>query len=332
MQFLIVRLGALGDVVHAIPVAAALRRAFPGARIHWLVDARHRELVDLVTVVDRVIVVPSSTPRGWMQALRATREVRYDVAFDLQGLLKSAILARASGARRVAGFALEHLREKAARPFYTSVEAAEGGHAILKNLRLLRTIGIDDLQLDFPLAQVDSPALDALRRTIGESRFALLNPGAAWPNKRWPAERFGALAAQIRERCGLTPVVLWGPRDETLAAAVTAASNGTALLAPPTRVRDIVALSRAAELFVAGDTGPLHIAMAVGTPTVSLFGPTDPNRNGPWAPRDVVVSRASQCGCHIDRRCRQASWCLADIGVSEVSAAVQRLATERLRA
>ena len=119
-------------------------------------------------------------------------------------------------------------------------------------------------------------------------------------------------------------MILWGPGEEELAQAVVAASRRAAVIAPPTGVRDIVALSRAADLFVAGDTGPLHIAFAVGTPTVGLFGPTNPVRNGPFSVNDVVVSRADVCGCHIDRRCRQANWCLEDIAVAEVAAAVQR--------
>ncbi len=324
MNILVVRLSALGDVVHAIPAAAALRRAFPLAQIDWLVDARHRAIVDLVTGIDRVVVVRQSTVGGWTRVLRELRAARYDVALDFQGLTKSAVLARGSGATRVAGFSLRDLREKIARPFYTSAADAEGGHAILKNLRLLRAVGVEDSRIEFPLADVDSPALASLRQSIGNTRFAVINPGAAWPNKRWRAERYGALAASIRDHSGLTPIVLWGPGEENLARAVVASSSGAAELAPPTCVRDIVALSRAADLFVAGDTGPLHIAMAVGTPTVSLFGPTNPARNGPWSPADVVVSRADRCGCHIDRRCRQADWCLDDIRVDDVSAAVQR--------
>jgi lipopolysaccharide heptosyltransferase I len=324
MNILIVRLSALGDVVHAIPAAAALRRAFPDAHIDWLVEARHRDILDLVTVLDRRVIVRHSTLGGWTRVLRELRTAHYDVALDFQGLTKSAVLARGSGATRVLGFSFRDLREKSARPFYTGAAEAEGGHAIEKNLRLLRTLGIEDDRIEFPLAPVDSAAFATLRATIGEAPFALINPGAAWPNKRWPAERYGGLAASVREQQGLVPVVLWGPGEEGLAQAVVAASRGTAVLAPPTGVRDIVAFSRAADLFVAGDTGPLHIAFAVGTPTVGLFGPTNPVRNGPFSSNDVVVSRADICGCHIDRRCRQSNWCLEDIAVAEVAAAVQR--------
>ena len=324
MNILIVRLGALGDVVHAIPAAAALRRAFPSARIDWLVEAKHRAIVDLVQVLDRVVAIERASVQGWSRAVAQLRLVRYDLAIDLQGLMKSAVLARASGASRVVGFSIWHLREKTARPFYSDVREAEGGHVIAKNLRLLEAVGVQDPAIEFPLADVPSAALDALRASIGGAPFALINPGAAWPNKRWPPERFGELAAFLREARGLTPVVLWGPGEEDLAQAVVAASSGAAVLAPPTSVSDIVAIARAAALAVSGDTGPLHLATAVGTPTVSVFGPTDPARNGPFASDDVAVSRYDACGCRYDRRCHQSAWCLEGVTVAEVCAAVQQ--------
>jgi len=328
VNILIVRLGALGDVVHAIPAAAALRGAFPAARIDWLVERKHRDIVDLVTVVDRVVPLEGPKVSAWSAVIGDLRRVSYDIAVDFQGLLKSAVLARASGAARVVGFSIWHLREKTARPFYTTTHhrphgGVEGEHVIRKNLALLRAIGVDTEEVAFPLAPVESPALAALRAHL-TGPFALINAGAAWPNKRWPAERFGEVAAFLRDARGLTPVVLWGPGEETLARAVIDASSGSAVMAPATRVADLVALSRAASLVVSGDTGPLHIATAVGTPTVSIFGPTNPVRNGPWDPQDITISRFDQCGCHYDRRCHRSTWCLADVATLEVNAAVQR--------
>lgn len=326
MNIVVVRLGALGDVVHTVPAVAALRRAFPAAEIDWLVDAKHRAIVDLVTVVDRVIPLDAPTLAAWSAVVRTMRSTSYDLAIDFQGLLKSAVLARASGAARVVGFSLWHLREKTARPFYSDVRDAEGGHIVYKNLRLLAAVGVPGAErgpVEFPLADVASPALNAVRERLSCGRFALVNPGAAWPNKRWPPERFGELAAFLQSACGITPVVLWGPGEEALAKSVVDASAGSAFVAPPTTIADLVALSRAASLVVSGDTGPLHIATAVGTPTVSIFGPTDPDRNGPIAP-DSAVSRYETCGCHYDRRCHQSAWCLLDVGAAEVCAAIQR--------
>jgi heptosyltransferase-1 len=325
MNILIVRLGALGDVVHAIPAAAALRRAFPAARIDWLVEAKHRAIVDLVTAVDRTIALERPTFGGWNDVVGQLRRTSYDLAIDLQGLLKSAVLARASGAARVIGFSIWHLREKTARPFYSHVRDAEGGHVIAKNLRLLEAAGVTDTTIRFPLADAPSAALERLRETTGPgARLALINPGAAWPNKRWPPDRFGEIAAFVRDECGLVPVVLWGPGEEVLARAVIARSGDRAVMAPATSVTDLVALARASALVVSGDTGPLHIATAVGTPVVALFGPTDPQRNGPFAAGDITVSRYDICGCKYDRRCHHARWCLADVGGAEVNAAIQR--------
>ncbi|MEX2661573.1 MAG: glycosyltransferase family 9 protein [Vicinamibacterales bacterium] len=325
---LIVRLGALGDIIHAIPAAAALRAAYPNARIDWLVDAKHAEILELVTVVDRLLVLEKPTLRAWIHATRMLRAGRYDVALDFQGLMKSAVLARASGARRVLGFSIWHLREKSARPFYSeSVDVAAGPagdrHVMHKNLRLLEGLGITGAAIEFPLARVASPARDLITAQAAGKPYALLNPGAAWPNKRWDAQRFGELASFLRDVRGLVPFVLWGPAEAPLAQAVVDASGGAAVLAPPTRLADLVEISRGASLMVSGDTGPLHIAAAVGTPIVSIFGPTDPSRNGPWLEADIAVSRYGACGCHYDRECHQREWCLGTVPVSEVTAAVQ---------
>lgn len=329
MKLLIVRLGALGDIVHAVPAVAALRAAYPDARIDWLVDAKHRPFLDLVPVIDRIVLVERASLSGWVDVTRRLRQTRYDIALDFQGLLKSAVLARASGARRVLGFSIWHLREKTARPFYSESVEAEGGHVIQKNLRLLEALGIQTDRVEFPLADVPSRAADDVVAAAAGAGIALINPGAAWPNKRWEALRFGEVAAFLRDVRGLAPFVLWGPGEETLAQAVVAASSGAARQAPPTEIADLVALCRRASLMISGDTGPLHIAAAVGTPIVSLFGPTDAERNGPWSPHDGVISRFDACECHYERRCRGTQWCLASIEVAEVTAAVQHRLAER---
>jgi lipopolysaccharide heptosyltransferase I len=324
MNFLIVRLGALGDIVHAVPAVAALRKAHPDARIDWVVDARHAAFAELVLPVDRIIRLEKATVSAWVDLVRQLRPYRYDVALDFQGLMKSAVLARASGAARIVGFSIWHLREKGARPFYSDVDSGEPvPHVIGKNLSLLSTVGVSSSEIVFPLAETASPALEAVQRETGGGSFALINPGAAWPNKRWPAARFGEVASFVRDVRGLLPIVLWGPAEEALARDVVAASGNVARLAPATTMADLLELSRHASLMVSGDTGPLHIAGAAGTPLVAIFGPTDPARNGPWSKDDIVVSRYGSCGCHYQRQCRQTAWCLDDVSVAEVTAAIQ---------
>jgi ADP-heptose:LPS heptosyltransferase len=183
---------------------------------------------------------------------------------------------------------------------------------------------VESTTIEFPLRAVPSTVLNDVRKEFGEAPFALLNPGAAWPNKQWPPERFGAVAAFLRDVRGLPSLVLWGPGEAPLAHAVLEASDGAATVAPPTSLVDLLALSRAASLMVSGDTGPLHIAAAAGTPIVAIFGPTDPLRNGPVSPDDISVSRYPTCGCHYRRRCRQPAWCLDDVAAAEVIAAIQQ--------
>lgn len=328
-RILLVRLGALGDIIHAIPVAAALRRAFPSVRIDWLVSAKHRDILDLVPVIDRRLVFQD---RSTLAAIRELRGARYDVALDLQGLLKSAVLARASGAARVVGFASTYLRERLARPFYTDTfdpgcgdiyDRREMRHVVQINLGLLEPLGLTVVRPEFPIDRVDS----AVARQIGErtgGRYAVLNPGAAWPNKRWPPSRFGAVAVALRDRHGLASVVTWGPDEQPIAQETVAASHGAATLTPPTSIPDLVAIARGATLMISGDTGPTHIATAVGTPIVGIYGPTRPSRNGPWSPADAVVSRDAICQCRHLRRCKLNTMCLMDIHVEEVLTAVER--------
>ena len=336
MRILLVRLGALGDVVHAIPVAAALRRAFPESAIHWLVGATHRHILELVPSVDRRIVVRDrANPAAGQSARAAIRELRrtrYDVAFDLQGLVKSALFARTSGATRVIGFVSRYLREPVARFLYTEVHDPGGEglfdrqdtrHVVSVNLSLLQTLGIEACRVEFPIERVASDAANRVRAEAG-GRYAVLNPGAAWPNKRWPPERLAALASRLVERHGLRSVVVWGPGERALAQAVVAQANGAAILSPETSIRDLVAIADRAAVMVSGDTGPLHVAAAIGAPVVGIYGPTRPERNGPWPPEDVVVSRSAICQCHHLRRCRLETMCLSQIGVDEVLTAVEK--------
>jgi heptosyltransferase-1 len=326
MKFLIVRLGSLGDVVHAIPAVASLRRARPDATIDWLVDPRYVELVNLVVGVDRAI--PLDPRAGALQLLgtvRKLRAARYDAVIDLQGLIKSATLARAAGARRRIGLPKGHLREPLAVRFYTETpDPGRDPHVIRKGLALVRVVGATDDRITFPLTVPLTPAAQAVSAQAGADGYAIVNPGAAWPNKRWPADRFGALAAAMRDRIGVASIVLWGPSEESIAASVVAASRGAATMAPRTTITDIASIARGARLIVSGDTGPLHIAAAVGAPAIGLFGPTLAARNGPWDEDDITISRYDTCLCHYERRCRRATPCIDDISLDEVLAAVER--------
>jgi heptosyltransferase I len=351
MRILIVRLSALGDIVHALPVLAAIRKAAPDAKIDWLVEENYASILSLVSGLERRVIVRArksfTTPDavsfggalGFLRAVAFMRRQRYDAALDLQGLIKSAVWASMSGARRVIGFDRAQLREPMARMFYSeTVEPTDplanepaGQHVIEKNLSILRALQISPGPAEMPMQpHAGSDTLRAIESAGGPRRYIVLNPGAAWPNKRWPPDRFGALASALRDRTGLASLITWGPSERDLADAIVRASSGAATAAPATSVSDLGVLMRDAALVVSGDTGPLHIAAAMGTPLVGLYGPTWPERNGPWDPNDVVISRADVCVCHHKRECLRGAPCINEITLQEVvTASEKRLAAGR---
>jgi heptosyltransferase-1 len=330
MRALIVRLSSIGDVVHTLPALAALRQH--GWEAGWVVEPASRVLVEGNPAVAQAIVIPAANAfRGGeaMAAVRALRRRRYDVALDFQGLWKSAAWARLAGPRRVFGFAGRWRREpRSSMLIGQQVELPPGrDHVIDKNLALLGPLGIEATGLrEFPLpspanavARVDV----GLNELVGGDEFAILNPAGGWESKLWPPERFGEVAKGLRRR-GLRSIVTWGPREEALAERVAASSDGAAVSSFPTSLLDFAELARRTRLVIAADTGPLHLACAVGAPVVALFGPTDPARNGPFAAADEVVRRTPPCAPCYRRGCTRHLGIMAEIPAAEVLAAAER--------
>lgn len=333
MKALVVRLSAIGDVVHTLPAVAALRRE--GWRVGWAVEPLSRVLLERNPAVDQILGVPSSRRFRFedaRSAVVALRRARYDVALDFQGLWKSAAWARLSGARRVLGYGRPWRREPASALLVRERARlpADAVHVIDKNLALLRGLGIDAVgSREFPLPDTAAQAARVERelKAAGLTDFMVLNPGGGWASKLWPAERFGALAARLRDQ-GLPSVVTWGPGEEALADRVVTSSGGVAMRSFPTTLLEYVEIARRARLVVAADTGTLHLACAIETPVVGLFGPTDPVRNGPFAPADRTVRRVPPCApCH-RRVCPTHHGVMDGIPVDEVLAAIDA----RLRA
>ncbi len=311
-NILIVRLGAMGDVVHSLPVAAALRQAYPGAHIGWAIEERwaellaarselnapsassspERPLVDAVHVVNMKSWLASPfSSAGWRQRKKmksAMREQEYGVAIDVQGALKSVWVARASQAKTLAGFATP--REPLAKAFYKQKFEMRGTHVVEQGVNLVQDLsGRTDLRTEFRLPC--DPDAEAWRETELRKRgiggYVVVTPGAGWGAKRWPAERYGEMARQLGE-WGLQSIVNSGPGEEHLAQTVMESSGGAAQ-ALTCSIGQLIALARKARLFVGGDTGPVHLAAAMGVNVVAIYGPTNPARNGPYGSKSIVL-------------------------------------------
>ncbi|MGI6420199.1 MAG: glycosyltransferase family 9 protein [Thermoguttaceae bacterium] len=308
-RILIVRLTAIGDVIHGLPVLNALRDRFPQAELAWIVEGGAARLLEGHAALDRLIAVP----RRWLKSFRAVRRARRElrdfapqVAIDLQGLTKSALAAWLSGAKRRIGFGCEKGRE-ASRLLNTELVRSTSAHIIDCNLELLRPLGIEQPQVRFDLAESESDrrACSSVLAALGLSGqpFALINVGAGWPSKLWRMDRYGEVARHLRQNRQVPSVVVWaGPEERAAAAEVVASSGGAALMAPDTSLRDLAALCRRASLFVGSDTGPLHLAAAVGTACVGLYGPMPAERNGPYGPQHIAIQKATFEGTSRQRR------------------------------
>lgn len=342
-RILIVKLGSIGDIVHTLPAAAALRKRFPHARIDWMVEARARAILEGCPVIDAQLVIDtmrwrrhwraSETPREIRRFLQRLRQTRYNLAIDFQGLFKSAVAARLSGAGQRIGFSRDHLREPGARFFYTHTVTppSSAQHVIAKNNALLQPLGItvDDWVFPIAVTREDQSYIEDQLRSNGCDHFVIINPGGGWVNKLWPAERYGALARRLYEQWGLRSVITAGPGESGLVEAIRQGAPGKATVFFPTTIRQLAPLARKAKLFIGGDSGPLHIAAAAGTPILGIFGPTLPERNGPFRPSDVVVRRELPClGC-FKRLCPLGTTECMNIPVTDILASLADLTAGR---
>lgn len=350
-RILVVRLSAMGDVIHTLPAVCALRQAFPQAHIGWLIEERWAELLCAPACPRRgprgperplVDELHTVSLRAWGKSLLSpatlqrvvtvwndVRSAHYEIAIDLQGAIRSAILARWSGAGFVYGSA--EPRESPASLWYTRKSIGYGRHVVDQNLSMARKVIQDwsggktndprTLHVGFPH---DYAAEQNVRARLAELRFgdfAMVNPGAGWGAKRWPAERYGEVASKLAA-LGLKSIVNYGPGEEPLARAVENASHGEARAMNCT-VTELIALTRQARVFIGGDTGPLHLAASLRIPVVGIYGPTDPTRNGPYGTRSIVLRNIESVTSH--QRFSKTEQGLLEIGSDSVFAAAQQL-------
>jgi heptosyltransferase-1 len=295
LRVLVMRLSAMGDILHALPAVAALREAHPHWHIGWAVEPQWKPLLaaegatvrgPAMPLVDRIHVVPArqwarspliaKTLREVRYARRELRAEKYDVCVDLQGSVRSAVIAKWARARRLIGE--DAPRERAARHFFNERIPTRGVHVIEQAIEVMNTVAGDALPTHLPSLPVD-PAAERKAQAIA-TPFVLLNSGAGWGAKRWPPERYAAVASRLRD-AGYVILVNAGPGEESLANEVCTHSGGAATVLRSS-IAELIAVTRRAALVIGGDTGPLHLASALGRPMVGIFGPTDPARNGPF--------------------------------------------------
>jgi heptosyltransferase-1 len=343
MRILIVKLGSIGDIVHTLPALAAIRRSLPEAEISWVVERRSSEILRDNPLLDRLIEVDTKalrrglmsgeTLRAPRQQLRLLRASAFDLAIDFQGLLKSSLAARLSRAKRVYGFARDALREPASRFLvHQTVSIPPGLHVIRKNLLLVKSalkisVPDDPADFEFPIAISPLHEGEAAAAVSGwNGRYVILNPGGGWPTKLWSPDKFGALADQLWNRYGLHSLVTYGPGEAGVAEQVLSSSKSGKARAARLTLKGFVALARGAMVYIGGDTGPTHLAIAARTPVVGLFGPTEWWRNGSPNRDDICVERLDidcRADCH-RRACSK--WICMDIDVERVLHAI----TDRL--
>jgi heptosyltransferase-1 len=301
-RFVVLRLSSLGDIVHTMPAVAALRETFPSAEIVWLTHPRWKTLVESSGLASELWPIETRAFVSLRNAIQSLRKSVWDAAIDYQGLWKSAALPLFGGVRRRIGFTSHTIREFGVPILYTDSVRAATTHIADQNGELSQRAGARTLAAKFTLNVLagDEEAVCSQMRGEAIDRYVVLSPGGGWRAKCWPAERFGALCQRIRKSLDLRCVVNFGPGEEGLAAAVRDTSGDGEPYLYNGELGPLMAMLSGARCIVGGDTGPLHLAIALGTPAVALFGPTDPARNGPYHVADSAVmpggSRATQGG------------------------------------
>lgn len=333
-RILIVKLSSLGDIVHCLPSVAQLRAAFPSAEIDWLVERKNKIAIELGGLDVRVVPIdtyhwrnsPSiGSAKEIAEFVWALRTDGYDCAIDFQGLIKSAFFAYLSGAPLRIGWERDFLKESVSQFFYTEVVKPKRVHIIDQQMELLKPLGIDpDWFAEVPLKAPDKARRSVAEKLKGLSGYVLINPGGNWPTKCWHASRYGELAGRLMKD-GLPVAVTWGPGEEGMIRDLVRVA-GEGIRQIPTTLEELVALCESAKLFVGGDTGPMHFAAAVGTPIVSIFGPTSSDRNGPFRREDIVVERRLACRpCYEREKCPLEHWeCIEQISVDQVYEACRK--------
>jgi heptosyltransferase-1 len=333
-NILIVKLSAIGDVIHALPVAHALKQHFPLARITWVVEKSAYDLLCNNPDIDEIIIFDKPKFKSISGLIkyapdfsRMLKVHQFNLALDLQGLFKSAAITALSGAKQRLGYC--NMRELSQWISAPVCGKNSDGHIVERYLDVARAVGCEVSEVLFPLnitAEEAARASSAVKQAglpTGQS-YAILAPGTNWPSKCWPAGHFAQLANELNQ-AGIIPVIIGGPGDAPLAAQIIAKAPKAINLTGKTTLKELAYIIKNANFFVGGDTGPMHLAVAVQTTVIALFGPTDPKRNGPYGQGHIVLTVQDDCRKCWKRQCPDGKQCMAGIAVSEVMRAVRCL-------
>ena len=337
-RFLVVRLGSLGDIVHTFPAVAGLRESFPNAEIVWLTHPRWKVLVESSELATDIWETETRSYSSLREIIGRIRKKQFTAAIDYQGLWKSAALPFLGGVSRRIGFSSQTIREFGVPILYTDRVRSILAHIADQNGELSKRAGSRNGVAPVALAvpSIQEVFVLQLLRGFSIERYVVLSPAGGWRSKCWPPDRYGALCQKIHGILGMRCVLNYGPGEEDLIFEVKSASGEADPIAYNGSLSQLMALLRNAACIVGGDTGPLHLGVALGTPAVAIFGPTDPSRNGPYrvgdragntAPKDIVLRSPHAVTTY--KRGDQADPSILEIDVDTVFDAVRRLVEDR---
>jgi heptosyltransferase-1 len=328
-KLLIIKPSSLGDVVHSLPFLNSIRSCFPKAEIHWVIAKGLEGLLEGNTMIERLIVIDKDSWKKISRAASTLRELRdllgqigggrYDLAVDLQGLLRSGLIAFASGARVRIGFS--EAREGSSFFYNWKVEGGKEIHAVDRYLKVADALGCatGSPVFPFPMAAGTQREVEDLLKEVGE--YVAVVPGARWSTKIWPAEYFGRLVSFLPFRC----VVVGSAADKEIAEKVVETSGGKALsLAGRTDVAGLIRVMSGARFAISNDSGPMHIAAAFGVPVVAIFGPTSASRTGPYGSHHLIIQSGAHCAPCFRKKCADPK-CMSDISPELVYRKMEKL-------
>ena len=338
-KFLVIKLSALGDIVHALPVARTLRQSYPQAFIAWMIEERYKELLHNNPDIDEIIPIRiKSWKKNWnrktlkeiLKIVKNLRQQNFDVVFDLHGLIKSGVIAMLSGARIKSGFHRKNCKEKISSIFFNKkAPYMTGGiHVIDMYLTLVQSaLEIQNKVKQFPLPEIRHQKVEDFFQhhpELTSKNIIGINPGAGFESKLWELERFAQLADRITVELNSSILLTWGPGEEHKINKIAASMKQKCWVAPSTTIQESIALYKHLTLLVTCDSGPLHLCAALGIPTVSMFGPTDPVRNGAYGLNHITVYKKLDCSFCWKRKCPLGTnECMKKVTVDEVFESVR---------